>query len=96
LLGGKLVHTNGLLSMDCVLRNMSETGARISLPPNTAVPDHFDLIDLKHGEAFACRVVWHDYPLIGVTFESRESLEQPDTPRLKSLKRLWLDALNTG
>jgi len=96
LLGGKIVHSNGLLSMNCVLRNLSETGARISLPPNTATPDTFDLIDLKHGEAFACRVVWHEYPMIGVVFEARDSLETAETVRLKSLKRLWLDAITRG
>lgn len=96
LLGGKLVHTNGMLSMDCVLRNMSETGARLSLPPNTGAPDHFDLIDLKHGEAFSCRVVWRKYPMIGVTFDARDPLETAESPRLRSLKSLWLAAVNRG
>jgi hypothetical protein len=96
LLGGKLVHSNGLLSMNCVLRNLSETGARLSLPPNTAAPDTFDLIDLKHGEAFACRVVWRQYPMIGVAFDARDRLDTGETARLKSLKRLWLDAITRG
>ena len=96
LLGVKLVHTHGILSMDCVLRNMSETGARLSLPPNTGAPDHFDLIDLKHGEAFACRVVWRRYPMIGVTFDARDRLDTAESPRLKSLKSLWLAAVNRG
>jgi len=96
LLGGKLVHSNGLLSMNCVLRNLSETGARLSLPPDTATPDTFDLIDLKHGEAFACRVVWRQYPVIGVAFDARDKLDAAETPRLKALKRLWLDAITRG
>ena len=59
-------------------------------------PDHFDLIDLKHGEAFACRVVWRRYPMIGVTFDARDRLDTAESPRLKSLKSLWLAAVNRG
>ena len=96
LLGGKLVHSGGLFSMNCVLRNLSDTGARLSLPPGAAAPDSFDLIDLKHGVAFACRVVWRQYPMVGVTFDSRDALDTGDTPRLRTLKRLWLDAITRG
>ena len=96
LLGGKLVHSGGLFSMNCVVRNLSDTGARISLPPSAGAPDTFDLIDLKHGVAFACRVVWRQYPLVGVAFEGRDALDTGDTPRLRTLKRLWLDAITRG
>ncbi len=96
LLGGKVVHSGGLFSMNCVLRNLSDTGARISLPPGAGAPDSFDLIDLKHGVAFACRVVWRQYPMVGVAFDSRDALDTGDTPRLRTLKRLWLDAITRG
>ena len=55
-----------------------------------------DLIDLKHGEAFSCRVVWRKYPMIGVTFDARDPLETAESPRLRSLKSLWLAAVNRG
>jgi len=96
LLGGKLVHSGGLFSMNCVLRNLSDTGARLSLPAGAGAPDSFDLIDLKHGVAFSCRVVWRQYPMVGVAFDSRDALDTADTPRLRTLKRLWLDAITRG
>ena len=92
LLGGKLVHSNTAFSMDCVLRNLSPFGARVVIPVGAVVPDQFELIEMKSGAVYGCRVVWREYPQIGVTFESNALLMQADTPRLMALKRLWLDS----
>jgi len=93
ILGGKLVHSGGAFSMNVTLRNVTAFGARLILPTSTVAPDVFDLIDMKNGDAFQCRIVWREYPQIGVVFESRERLEAANTPRLAELKALWLTSL---
>ena len=87
--GGKLVHSGGAFSMNVTLRNMTAFGARLILPASTVAPDLFDLIDMKNGDVFQCRLVWREYPQVGVVFESRERLECANTPRLVNLKSLW-------
>jgi hypothetical protein len=91
--GGKLVHSGGAYSMNVTLKNMTAFGARVILPSTAVAPDVFDLIDMKNGDAFECRVVWRDYPQIGVVFESRSKLDSANTPRLNTLKSLWLTGL---
>jgi len=93
ILGGKLVHTKGAFSMNVTMRNMTAFGARLLLPDRSVAPDLFDLIDMKNGDVFQCRIIWREYPQVGVVFENRERLENPTTPRLAELKTLWLNSL---
>lgn len=93
ILGGKLVHSGGAFSMNVTLRNMTAFGARLILPIEAVAPDCFDLIDMKNGDVFQCRIVWREYPQIGVVFECRERLDTAHTPRLSALKTLWLNSL---
>ena len=96
LLGGKIVHSHGNFSTDCVIRNLSTFGARILLSAGSVVPDTFDLIEMKNGASFSCRVVWRAYPQVGVTFERQDMLMDAETPHLKTLRRLWLDSQVRG
>ena len=96
LLGGKLVHSNATFTMDCVFRNLSPFGARITIPQGAVAPDTFDLIDMKHGTAFRCRAVWREYPQIGVAFDEHVSLPDTSAPDFAALKRLWSAAQLAG
>jgi hypothetical protein len=96
LLGGKLAHSNTSYSMDCVFRNLSPFGARITIPQGAVVPDQFDLIDMKNGVGYRCRAVWREYPQIGVAFDEHVNLAQADTPHFLALKRLWSASQLTG
>ena len=42
-LKGEIRYDNGLRSTSCVIRDLSATGARLELPGDLALPDHFDL-----------------------------------------------------
>jgi hypothetical protein len=43
ILKGEIRYDNGLRSTPCVIRDLSATGARLELPGDLALPDHFDL-----------------------------------------------------
>jgi hypothetical protein len=73
ILGGKLVHTKGAFSMNVTMRNMTAFGARLVLPERSVAPDLFDLIDMKNGDVFQCRIIWRRIR------ESRAAGE-PDNP----------------
>lgn len=53
---------------DCVIRNLSERGARISCDQQVALPDVFDLILVKRRTRKRVRAVWRDEDGIGLTF----------------------------
>lgn len=58
----------GSASVDCLIRNLSKTGACLEIKGTTAIPDAFKLI-IKPDNLFrTCKVMWRDGHRIGVSF----------------------------
>jgi hypothetical protein len=56
-------------SINCMARNMSNTGALLSVTSSVGIPEYFTLILSPDGRHMSCRVVWRKEKRIGVTFE---------------------------
>jgi hypothetical protein len=63
----------GQSSLDCLIRDMSPTGARLELSASITLPDRFDLY-LPHREA-TCKayIQWRRGSQLGVAFDTVES-----------------------
>jgi hypothetical protein len=67
---GKIVFGGGSFSVDCTIRNLSSTGARLQVPTSVAIPDTFTLVDAQSGgKGRPVTVVWRKGDLIGVRFD---------------------------
>jgi hypothetical protein len=54
-------------AIDCVIRDISDTGARLSVVSPLGIPEFFDLT--REGlPPCKCRVVWRKSALVGVEF----------------------------
>ncbi|ENN87272.1 hypothetical protein RHSP_25400 [Rhizobium freirei PRF 81] len=67
LLGAKIIFNGGHSIFDCVVRNLSETGAMIQIENPLSAPDSFDL-QLSDNRLLACEVRWRKINSIGVQF----------------------------
>ena len=56
-------------AIDCTVRNLSETGAALSVESPVGIPAEFNLVILSDDVNRRCRVVWRKEKRIGVTFE---------------------------
>jgi hypothetical protein len=64
-----LVFNAGRSKTDCIIRNLSETGAKLEVRvPVASVPNTFDLIAPGH-RPHPCRVVWRTLKELGVQFQ---------------------------
>jgi hypothetical protein len=90
-LGAKLIFGDAAFTIDCVVRDLSETGARVKLPEGQAVPDHLYLLETRSGVAYEAHVAWKRHPEIGLEFLQKHDLAQAATPELMILKRLWTE-----
>jgi len=54
--------------LDCIVRNISETGALLQLETSVGVPDKFDLIIKPDNIKRSCEVAWRSAKRIGVRF----------------------------
>ncbi|WP_281180583.1 PilZ domain-containing protein [Devosia elaeis] len=65
----RMSFNGGRSTIDCVLRNLSDTGARLKVTSPLGVPDRFELVLLTDKRTLACRVVWRSAEEIGVVFD---------------------------
>jgi hypothetical protein len=90
-LGGKLVYGDGAFTLDCVVRDITTTGARVKVPEGQAVPDTVFLVEMRSGIAYEARVAWKRHPEIGLEFVHQHGLAEASTPHMMILKRLWIE-----
>jgi hypothetical protein len=69
ILGGRISFNEGFSTIDCIVRNLSDTGAKLAIPSTLGVPEHFDLIILQTNVTRKCRLRWQRGGEMGVSFE---------------------------
>jgi hypothetical protein len=65
--GGRIAFNNGRSTFDCIVRNLSEQGARLQVASVVGIPDNFDLL-MPDAPKRACQVVWRKTKEMGVAF----------------------------
>jgi hypothetical protein len=61
---------NGQFTYQCTVRNLSETGAQLTLESTDLIPNRFELIFEDHSPTRTCDVVWRAPARLGVRFET--------------------------
>jgi hypothetical protein len=67
-LGAKIIFNGRNSTIDCLIRNISQTGARLFLSGNIVIPDEFELQVPKQGRSFQARLAWRRGDEFGVQF----------------------------
>jgi hypothetical protein len=67
-LGGVIAFNHRKSTMDCLVRNISDVGAKISFTNTATVPDEFDLTIKQKGRSLFARIVWRHADEAGVIF----------------------------
>ncbi|MEZ5817381.1 MAG: response regulator [Hyphomicrobiaceae bacterium] len=66
--GGMIAFSGRHATIPCVVRDISEGGARLQVAQSSAVPDTFELIVELDGLEVSCLVVWRKLQEVGVGF----------------------------
>jgi hypothetical protein len=91
LLSGRLVYGEADLTIDCSIRDLSETGAKIRTAGPVALPQRLHLIELRSARAFECEVAWRKVPEVGLRFVGEPKDLNSSAPELKMLRRVWIE-----
>ncbi|MBB6483959.1 PilZ domain-containing protein [Rhizobium lusitanum] len=67
LLGAKIIFNEGHSVYDCLVKNLSDTGAMIQIENPLAAPNAFDL-QLSDNRLLTCEVRWRKINSMGVQF----------------------------
>lgn len=68
-LKGRIVFNNGSSSFDCLVRDMSSSGARLVMSDAATLPEAFDLYIPQKDRTYRATLRWWREDGIGVTFE---------------------------
>ena len=88
-LGGRAAFEQPNAIDECLVRDLSPGGARITFSGSTPIPDAFALTIRDIGEARAVRVVWRDGIEAGVAYQAGASDGLPQARR--RIRRLEAD-----
>jgi hypothetical protein len=90
LLTGIIASPGGDSSVDCTIRDLSETGARVIAAKGAQFPPSFYLINIRDRVAYEALLVRNDGPEAGVVFKKTLPLSGLTDPALGFLKRMWM------
>ena len=74
---GRILFNGGASSMDCLIRDMSEHGARLELTDTAILPEVFDLYILHKDTTYRSNVRWRNGGNFGVSFGNVARSEAP-------------------
>lgn len=83
LLGAKVVSRDGVYSCDCMIREISKSGARINISNTVTIASPFFLIDHQSQVMFEARIVWRNSFQAGLKFLARHQLNNIEKLKLR-------------
>jgi hypothetical protein len=66
--GARIVFNNGSSSLSCIVRDLSDGGAKLELESSLGVPASFSVYLNLGGDPIECAVTWRHEKAIGVRF----------------------------
>jgi hypothetical protein len=67
-LGARIAFNKRSSTMDCLVRNITERGAKLAVPDTVTIPSEFDLSIPHRGIDVQSRMIWRSAAEIGVEF----------------------------
>src|ERR1700760_380177 len=89
-LGGRLFYGLAGLSIDCVIRDISDHGARVAVPSAAwKAPKEIHLLSLREGKVYSGQVVWNRGRYIGLNFSIVQPADALTDPMQAPIKAAW-------
>lgn len=79
----------GGFAWDCIIRDMSPSGARIQMLSSATPPDALQLVDLSSGYAHDSQVAWQKDREFGLRIVRTHDLRGLAPASFQTAKRLW-------
>jgi hypothetical protein len=76
-LKGRVIYNGGQTNLECLIRDISSTGARLEFSSSVTLPDRFDLYLPHREETCKAHIQWRRGEEIGVAFDTIESAAPP-------------------
>jgi hypothetical protein len=89
--GDGVLAVSATFTLDCIIRDVSDGGAKVVLAKSQLLPPDLYLVVVKYCVAFRARIVWQKFPARGLRFTQTYPLSAGLPDELKFLRKLWGD-----
>lgn len=91
LIGATIVHGDDMRTVECTVRDSSENGRKVRLPPLTILPELFWLLEHRTPLANEAKLRWRQENNAGLELLGHCELEVPTSPVLRLLHGIWAE-----
>ena len=85
--GGKIVYGRSALLIDCMIRDLSDEGARLKVANARDVPDNIRLFNSSDNTVIDAEVVWRSPREVGIRFNGQfSSIIESTDPKIRNLR----------
>lgn len=70
--GGVIAYNGRQSTLDCMIRNFSEDGAKVEFDNSALLPDVIDLLIARKSREFSAKIAWRQAREAGLAFRSAE------------------------
>jgi hypothetical protein len=96
-MGGKLFFGLAGLSIDCIIRDLSEHGARVAVPSAAwKAPHQLHLLSVREGRVYSGVVMWNRGRYLGLDFKQVRPVGEVTEPQLAPIQAAWRDQAMAG
>lgn len=88
LLGARACYNQRRVTLDCVVRNISEGGALLVVSDAVVLPAMFELEIAQRQRSYNAHVRWRSGTRVGVSFETQGAADTPTATQLDTASRL--------
>jgi len=60
-------------TLDCLVRDIGPSGARVQFHNSTVIPDHFTMVIPHRGLRYEAHTVWRSFEMAGIAFAAPEA-----------------------
>ena len=68
ILGARIIFNHGNSTIDCQIRNISASGAKLDVSQAVSIPEEFDIDVPQRGKVYRARLCWRDSGSAGIEF----------------------------
>jgi len=86
---GKIISRDGTFSLDCVIRNLSDSGAKIQIRGHEFFPLRFFLLCTVLRRTFEAEVTWRKDEAAGVKFHGVHDMTAALPSQLRVVRRIY-------
>jgi hypothetical protein len=87
-LEGHVAFNGRCSTVTCLVRNMSQNGAKIVFAATALIPNEFDLLIPNKAESRRARIIWRDDLQVGISFLESEKAAVVSIESARKIKKL--------